>query len=216
VKRRTYTERRPYSARVMRFREAVYRPRAPIDMYDLERDEPVTFTVTNGCRLLLLRLSDDMNANAITQVSRTALAQHLGVAPARVTEWVRVAHRFGLLDTVRRGQPGITAVYQGLVPPPGLVLPGVPSTRYARADQAVVLPGVPPSPPAWYALGTTPEGTRPADSGTVSESPRARRSSGEETEDQPTVVKLPVCQWHGHARCPEDCANHPDNREATA
>ena len=47
--RRTFTERRVYSARVMKFRAGVYAGRGKL---------------TPGCQLLLLRLADDMNANA--------------------------------------------------------------------------------------------------------------------------------------------------------
>lgn len=144
VTRRTYRERRSYSAKVMRFRGAVY---------------PEREGLTNGCRLLLLRLSDDMNGNGIVSVPRSVLAADLGVAPARITEWIRMATDLGLLDQVRRGRPGVTAVYQGLYVPPE-VRPGVPSQRYARADQAEVRPGVPSSAPQRYATAVPQEGTR--------------------------------------------------------
>jgi hypothetical protein len=214
MSRRTYTERRAYSARIMRFREAVYVDRAPITMLDTKSNKLVTFTLTNGCRVLLLRLSDDMNGNGIVSVSRSTLAHHLGVAPARITDWVNLAMRFGFLSSVRRGQPGVTAVYQGTVPPPGLVLPGVPSARYARADQAVVLPGVPPEPAAWYALGGSHEGTRPAATGTANSSPMLRRGISEKAKELAARSDLPVCDCHGFPDC--SSLDRPHSREESA
>lgn len=162
MSRRTYLERRAYSARVMRFRQAIYRDRPELRMYDTKVGAEVTFRLSNGCRLLLLRLSDDMDQNCNVSISRSALAEHLGVAPARITEWVRVAHLMGLLTTIRRGRPGVTAVYRGVIPGPEEVRHGVPSTRYARADHALVRLGVPKDDAAWYAQGTTQELVGPA------------------------------------------------------
>lgn len=151
MSRRTYNERRAYSARVMRFRKAVYSEREPVTMFDLRKGEPVEFAMTNGCRLLLLRLSDDMDANGNVSVPRSELAAHLGTAPARITEWIHSAQRLGFLAQVRRGRPGVTAVYRGLVPGDVEVREGVPSERYARADHAGVREGVPAEGPTWYA-----------------------------------------------------------------
>lgn len=142
--RRTYREKRNYSAKVMRFRGAVY---------------PERERLTNGCRLLLLRLSDDMDGTGIVSVPRSVLAADLGVAPARITEWIRMAMDLQFLDRVRRGRPGVTAVYAAKVPS-AEVRPGVPSQRYARADQAEVRPGVPSSVPQRYATAVPQEGTR--------------------------------------------------------
>jgi hypothetical protein len=157
VSRRTYNERRAYSARVMRFRQAVYLDREPVKMVDVHKGKPVEFTMTNGCRLLLLRLSDDMDANGNVSIPRSELAAHLGTAPARITEWVHAAQRLGFLAQVRRGRPGVTAVYRGLVPSAEEVREGVPSERYARADHAVVREGVPPEATAWYATHPSQE-----------------------------------------------------------
>jgi hypothetical protein len=163
----------------MKFREAVYRPHPPIEMIDRRTSKRVTFQLTNGCRLLLLRLADDMSEKGIVSVPRSVLAEHLAVAPARITEWIRTAIVFGLLSSVRRGQPGVTAVYQGLVPKE-LVRQGVPSERYARADQAEVRHRVPSENPERYALGGSHEETGP------------------QTADQ--APKFTVCtQQHDHA-----------------
>lgn len=133
---------RTYSARVMSFRQGVYG----------NRDK-----VTAGCQVLLLRLSDDMSATAIVSVPRSRLASELGVPPPRITEWVKQAKDAGFLSTVRRGRPGVTAVYQGL-----LVRPGVPSQRYAQPDQAEVRPGVPQIGTQRYAQHPPQEGNETA------------------------------------------------------
>lgn len=110
-----------------RFRKAVYAPREGM---------------TNGCRVLLLRLCDSMNANGVVSVPRSQLADEFGVAPARITENITLAKRLGFLDTVRRGRPGVTAVYQGLIPPPDMV-------RKPGGD--MVRQGVPQKDSTWYA-----------------------------------------------------------------
>jgi hypothetical protein len=89
---------RTYSDRVLKFRRGVYR-------------HP---TIPAGCKLLLIRLSDSMSADAKVSVPRSTLAADLDVAPARISEWVKQARTAGFLDVVRRARPGVTAVYQGL------------------------------------------------------------------------------------------------------
>lgn len=152
--RRTYEERRSYSARVMKWRKAVYET----------RDD-----MTNGCRVLLLRLSDDMDANRVVSVPRSTLAEDLGVAPARITEGIKKARGMGFLDIVQRGRPGITATYKGTFPDatksiedPEDGTPQSTSTWYARADHKGVRPGVPQTESAWYALAPTQEVVAPA------------------------------------------------------
>lgn len=99
-----------YSDRVMRFRRGVYAARR---------------SLTPGCQLLLLRLSDSMDGKAIVSVPRSTLAEDLDCPPARVTEWVAEAKAAGFLSVVRRARPKVTAVYQGLYVTP---------ERYAPAD----------------------------------------------------------------------------------
>lgn len=90
-----------FPPRVSRWRTAVYAHREGM---------------THGCRVLLLRMADDMNANAIVSIPRVKLATEFGCDPSRITEWVGLAKELGYLSTVRRGRPGVTAVYQGIVP----------------------------------------------------------------------------------------------------
>lgn len=73
--------------------------------------------MTDGCRVLLLLLAERMDAKGIVSVPRSKLAEKLGVDPARISERTKLARELGLLDIVRRGRPGVTAVYQALVPP---------------------------------------------------------------------------------------------------
>jgi hypothetical protein len=105
--------------------------------------------MTNGCRVLLLRLADSMNPNGVVSIPRSQLADEFGVAPARITENITLAKKLGFLGTVRRGRPGVTAVYQGQIPDanmvrkPGgdLIRESVPSegtARYATAGSQVV------------------------------------------------------------------------------
>ena len=77
--------------------------------------------MTNGCRVLLLRLSDDMNAHGKVSIPRTRLAAEFGVAPARITEQIKLARSLGFLDIVRRARPKS--------PPPAR--PSFPRPRYA-------------------------------------------------------------------------------------
>jgi hypothetical protein len=55
--------------------------------------------MTDGCRVLLLRLLEDMTANGIVSIERIKLAKSLG-----------------LLVDVRRARPKVTAVYQATLP----------------------------------------------------------------------------------------------------
>jgi hypothetical protein len=116
-----------YSDRVMRFRRGVYANRKRI---------------TPGCQVLLLRLADSMNAKAIVSVPRSQLAQEFDCPPVRITEWINQAKAAGFLDIVRRGRPGVTAVYQGLYVGP-LVREGVPQLGTPQPTNQEVREGVP-------------------------------------------------------------------------
>ena len=72
--------------------------------------------MTGETRVLLIVLADRMDQRRNASVPRAELAKMFDVDPRRITERVQIAHELGLLDTVVRGRPGITAVYQGLFP----------------------------------------------------------------------------------------------------
>jgi hypothetical protein len=73
--------------------------------------------MTDGCRVLLLRMLDEMDAKGVVSIPRSRLAAALGIAPARVSERIKLARSLGLLDVVRRARPQVTAVYQAVIPP---------------------------------------------------------------------------------------------------
>ena len=82
-----------------RFRRSVYRhPSIPL-----------------GCKLMLIRMSEEMRANGCVSVPRDRLASMLNVSRPRTTEWVTRAKDAGFLSTVERGRPGVTAVYQLMI-----------------------------------------------------------------------------------------------------
>lgn len=205
-RRRTYNERRAYSAKVMRFRLGVYAARGG--------------ALTPGCQLLLLRLSDDMDARGYVSVPRSVLVEDLAAPPPRITEWLKEAVEGRFLDRVRRGQPGVTAVYQGLVRTPAEVRPGVPSQRYATADHAEVRPGVPVTASQRYAQHhpQEEETSRTSEStGTGRQFSGSQRGSNEKVEDHQARVSLAVCAFHEDWEpAPADCACTTDDRRRSA
>lgn len=84
-----------------RFRAAVYAGRAGM---------------TDGCRVLLLHLADSMDSNGFVSIPRTKLATRLGVAPARISERIKLARALGFLDIAEPARPRWTAVYQATIP----------------------------------------------------------------------------------------------------
>lgn len=180
-KRKTYTETRPYSAAVMKWRAAVYAPRKGM---------------TNGCRVLLLRLSDDMNAKRLVSIPRQVLADDLGVAPARITEHIKLARRLGFLDIVQRARQHVTATYAGTIPP-SEVRHSVPLESDSEVRQSRPLGGTPQR-----TSGDTPE---------VRSAPHPRIGTDRTLE---TVTfgnrrndgsKERACEWCGSAVCERDC-----------
>lgn len=113
--------------------------------------------ISAGCQVLLLRLSDSMDAKCIVSVPRSQLAAELGCPPARITEWVQAAREAGFLSTVRRARPKVTAVYQGMYVNPLEVRPAVPHQRYGNPDPTGVRPAVPLDPAQRYAQGGSQE-----------------------------------------------------------
>jgi hypothetical protein len=75
-----------------------------------------TGAISNTTRVLLLLLSDHMDNRGYVSVPRSELARLLGVSRQRITERFTLAVEVGMLDVVRRGRPGVTAVYQATIP----------------------------------------------------------------------------------------------------
>lgn len=92
--------------------------------------------MTDGCRVLLLRLLDDMSAAGVVSVPRSRLAADLGIAPARVSERIKLARSLGYLMVQRRARPKVTAVYRATIPAPA-----------ARGTDSVPQPEVRPPVP---------------------------------------------------------------------
>lgn len=200
--RRTYTERRPYSARVMRFRRGVYAARR---------------TLSPGCALLLLRLSDDMDQYAKVSIPRSVLADDLDTSTARITDWITEAVEKRFLDRVRRGRPGVTAVYQGLIRTADEVRPGVPSQRYATPDHVEVRPGVPLKDGQRYAPGGPQEGKRTARSDqTVTPAYPEAHNGGTKDEQVPGHAGAPVARpwWHREPPDLEEPEPYADREES--
>ena len=192
MRRRTYTERRVYAARVMKFRRAVYAAR---------RD------LTPGCLLLLLRLSDDMNEKCIVSVPRSVLAEDLDATPARITEWIGEAVQRRFLSQVVRARPKVTAVYQGVVR-------GTPQRTSVRGTPQVSSEGYAPADLSTGIQRSAGEGshevqrTEPSAT-TGQEAPTHDRNEGtyEKAEDHQAVIDLTACEWHRPFACPTDCRN---------
>lgn len=72
--------------------------------------------MTDGCRVLLLRLADAMDSRGYVSIPRAKLAAQLGVAPARISERIKLARALGFLDIAEPARPRYTAVYQGTIP----------------------------------------------------------------------------------------------------
>lgn len=111
------------SPKLPRWRRAILEPRSGM---------------TDPCRVLLLYLaeSEHMRQSGVVSVPRSTVAKDLGIAPARVSERIALARRLKFLDVVRRGRPGVTAVYQALIPPSE-----VREEYQASADHLVRQPG---------------------------------------------------------------------------
>lgn len=75
--------------------------------------------VGNGVRLLLVLMAEHMDGKRYVSVPRSQLADALGISRREVADRLTAAKEAGLLDSVRAGRPGVTAVYQGLFPADG-------------------------------------------------------------------------------------------------
>jgi hypothetical protein len=159
--------------------------------------------VNDATRVLLLYLADHMRADRTVSVPQATIAKGIGKSPRRVAERVKQGLESGLLDRKAPGYRGHTAIYQGLFPNAESMSP---TSTLSSAETRTLSP-----------LERVRHGGYPTTRADLTARVADRDvGNDEKPEDRPAVVDLPVCQWHGHARCPDDCANHPANREATA
>lgn len=69
-------------------------------------------------RSLLLYIAHDprVKPNLQWSIPRSELAATFGVTEHQIRGWLKMARTAGLLACVVQGRPGVTSVYQGLVP----------------------------------------------------------------------------------------------------
>lgn len=77
--------------------------------------------ITGEVRALLIELSYQMNQQRKVSIPQTRMAEEYGVSLRTIRTRIEDAHRADLLSTVVRGRPGMTAVYQGIMPSPNVV-----------------------------------------------------------------------------------------------
>jgi hypothetical protein len=84
---------------------------------DLWRAEVIRSTaITDGTKLLLVVMADDMREDGYVSVPREVLAKRLGRNERKVSARLEAAVTARLLDRVVRGNRGRTAVYRALLP----------------------------------------------------------------------------------------------------
>ena len=153
-------------------------------------------------RVLLLFLAEHMKSDRTLSVKRDVIATALGKSERRVSERVSAAHEAGFLSTISPGYRGHVPVYQGLFPDEERVTPT--STLSSAETRTLsmrkrVTPGGPTITTADLSASTP------------------GRDVGSNDGHAPTAdaSRVTVCTWHEHTPCPDDCANHPANREAS-
>lgn len=165
----------------------------------------------DSVKVLLLRLLEDMDHKLIVSVPRSKLAEGLGVPMPRISERTKVARELGYLSQVRRGRPGLTAVYQGMVRRRGTesvpleVRPPVPS----RGTESV-----PNSDPLEVRPDHTQVGNAPLGPERIPVGHPRNGSRDERAGDPPVRHDLMVCDCHGLPDCV--ALNHLHSREETA
>ena len=186
---------------------------------DWRREVFRSTVLSDRTKVLLLYLAEHMREDRKVSVPREQIAKALGKSERRITERVTEAHDCGWLDTVVRGQKGITAVYQGLFPndfsgtdvrPLNRNENKFSGTRTSPLKDAETRPLNDPNH-AFRGRTSVP----PIEERT---SPRVAtdRNVGSEEKAEATLVRFPAtgCVWHEHF-CPDDCAKQPESREAS-
>lgn len=202
--------------------------------------------MSDACRVLLLVLADYMTADLRVSVDRKQLARRLNRSERALGRRFREAigdtipeddheradqrrhdleHR--LLDRIVRGQKNTTrSVYQGLMPDavnrtdvgPEEKTFQQDTSKPVENDQKCLVEN-PPSRANRASPDSLPD-TRGScllsDQPSASSHDRQKRSNDEAQPHQADAY-LTGCRWHDDEHpCPQDCRNHPTNREATA
>lgn len=162
-----------------------------------------------GPRLYLTYLSEHMNQDRKVSRPRHLIARDLGASSRTVDYWNTAAVKAGLLSVVVRGQKGVTAVYQGLVP-------DVQRATCLRAEPYAKLRSELPQTPVQRAKDCAP--VVPKTTGTAraaSAKHDDEKRSNEERVPTSVVSELTACPWHEDLPCPSDCRFAPvDQRES--
>jgi hypothetical protein len=168
--------------------------------------------MTEGVRVLLLVMAEKMDVRRCVSVPRAALARMLAVDVRRVTERVQIAHELGLLDTVQRGRPGVTATYQGLFPTGAHVRTktrrdsaAVRTTEHSAVERTIKTAqhGAHVRPASSRRNSAESYGSQPAD--TVEKARAPKREEGQPTSEAPgspsrqrfSLESLPPPEPHG-------------------
>lgn len=76
-----------------------------------------TDAINDGCKLVLIAMSRHMSEAGHVSWPREKLAADVGLQTVqRVTNRIKEAREAGLLDLVRRGGNGVTAIYEAMLP----------------------------------------------------------------------------------------------------
>jgi hypothetical protein len=173
--------------------------------------------MTDGCRVLLLRLLEDMNHKGIVSIPRSKLAAELGVAPARISERIALARDLGFLDVVRRARPKVTAVYQATIPKQSRGTESVPLPPIGEVRSPFPLRGTPAVPlkgGSEVQIPGTQVGNAPREPERTPTGRPRNVGNDEGLRDDPARYGLTVCDCHGFTDCVSLATAH--TREETA
>ncbi|WP_090860074.1 hypothetical protein [Nocardioides lianchengensis] len=193
-------------------------------MEDWRREVFRSRTLKDHAKVVLLDLADQMRADLRVSVPRETIAKRVGKSERGVTRSISDAHEAGFLDTVVSGRKYVTAVYAATFPSDLRATHGVPLRTEEEAADGVLsgtffsplrtTTSVPLRTPIQALSGT--HAVPPIEERTCPVGP-TDRNVGSKERAEGHVVRFPAtgCRWHEHL-CPDDCADHPDNREASA
>lgn len=154
-----------------------------------------------GPRLYLTYLAEHMNSKRIVRRPRHLIARDLGVSIRTVDYWNTAAIEGQFLSIVRRGQKGVTAEYEGL-------MPDVQRASCLRAETHRKLRSEHAETPVQRAKDCAPVVPKATETfGAAVGGSDRHEGTYEKAEDHEVVVDLTACEWHRPFACPTDCRN---------
>jgi hypothetical protein len=172
--------------------------------------------MTAAVKVLCLYLADHMSRDDHkVSLPRDTIAKALGVHRARVAERLGKAVEARFLSHVAGGCTGRTAIYQAQWPSKSVQQSGNQSTpdeaREVTAPPDALSTRRTVTTYRWTERESAEEVTALLDANTGADlfAGDTDRDVGndEETEDPEDRAEVTVCEWHGWATCPEDCAH---------